>query len=143
MVGRNVDFPSCFLVPAIPGYSGSCLGNSAVALLFKTLFELHCLLAFFLASVTNLLMKIYENNCFSGFNAEAKLSSGGRSALDPHRYALDSCLKNTQLPPSYSKLELHMSCRIASDQLKSSIDSRSETKILHVSRSRRVPASAL
>ena len=138
-------FPLAFLYLLfrdIPGISGSYLGNSAVALLFKTLFELHCLLAFFLASVTNLLVKIYENNCFSGFKAEAKLSSGGRSALDPHRSALDSC-PNTQLPPSYSKLELHMSCRIASDQLKSSIDSRSETKILHVSRSRRVPASAL
>ena len=76
-------------------YSRSCLGNSAVALLFITVFELHCRFTFFLASVTN-------NNCFSSFNAEAKRSSGGRSALD-------NCPKNTQLPVGqlYVKAQEH------------------------------------
>ena len=76
-------------------YSRSCLGNSAVALLFITVFELRCRFTFFLASVTN-------NNGFSSFNAEAKRSSGGRSALD-------NCPKNTQLPVGqlYVKAQEH------------------------------------
>ena len=75
----------CFFFPLLLSctcYSRSCLGNSAVALLFITLFELHCRFTFFLASVTDVLVKICENNCFSSFHAEAKCSSGGRSALD-------------------------------------------------------------
>ena len=45
-------------------YSRSCLGNSAVALLFITLFELHCRFTFFLASVTNVFMKTCEIRAF-------------------------------------------------------------------------------
>ena len=84
-------------------YSRSCLGNSAVALLFKTVFELHCRFTFFLASVTNVLVKICENNCFSSFNAEAKRSSGGRSALD-------NCPKNAQLPVGQLHVKAQAHC---------------------------------
>ena len=61
---------------------------SAVALLFISVFELHCRFTFFLASVINVLVKIYENSYFLIFNAEVKRSSGGR-------FALDKCPKNT------------------------------------------------
>ena len=71
--------------------SCTCYSRPAVALLFIALFELHCSFTFFLASVTNMLVKIYENNCLSSFNSQDECSSGSRSALD-------NCPKNTQLP---------------------------------------------
>ena len=97
----------CYFVPLLSCtcYSRSCLGNSAVALLFITLFELHGGFTFFLASVTNVLVKIGENNWFASFNAEAQRSSGSRSALD-------NCPKNTQLPGGqlYVKRKRSVSC---------------------------------
>ena len=92
-----------FLLLSCTCYSGSCLCNSAVAILVTILFELRCRFTFFSATDTNVLVKICENNCFSSFNAEAKPISGGR-------FALVNCPKNTQLPVGHIDLKTQEHC---------------------------------